>query len=63
MEKKEWLTAKEVAELTGVTVNRVYNWKKEGRVKSEYLLEKKQGFKKRIFFHRRFVAEILEKEV
>ena len=63
MEKEEWLTAKEVAELTGVTVNRVYNWKKEGRVKPEYLLEKKQGFKKRIFFHRRFVAEILEKEV
>jgi len=63
MEKKEWLTAKEVAELTGVTVNRVYNWRKEGRVKPELVLEKMQGFKKRVYFHRKFVEEILKKEV
>jgi len=63
MEKKEWLTAKEVAELTGVTVNRVYNWRKEGRVKPEFILEKMQGFKKRVYFHRKFVEEILNREV
>ena len=63
MEKKEWLTAKEVAKLTGVTTSRVYGWKREGKVKPEYLLEKRIAFKKRVFFHRKFVEELLKREV
>jgi len=63
MEKKEWLTPKEVAQITGVTVNRVYNWRKEGKIKPHQLRYGNQGFKKRIFIHRSFITENFGREV
>ena len=62
METKEWLTATEVASLTGVTPNRVYNWRKEGRIPPELIRETRQGFRKRIYFHRSILKKILGKE-
>jgi len=63
MEGKEWLTVKEVAELVGVTPNRVYNWRKEGKIKPHQLRLTNQGFKKRILIHKSFITENFKEEV
>lgn len=59
---KEWLTAVEVASLTGVTPNRVYNWRKEGRIPPEFVKEERQGFRKRIYFHKSILEKLFGKE-
>jgi len=63
MEAKEWLTAKELAEQVGVSVQRVYNWKREKKIPKGKLKVVVKGFRKRILFHSSLVEQLKEREV
>jgi predicted site-specific integrase-resolvase len=63
METKEWLTAKELAKAVGVSVQRVYNWKRERKIPKGKLKVVVKGFRKRILFHSSLVEQLKEREV
>jgi excisionase family DNA binding protein len=63
MEAKEWLTAKELARAVGVSVQRVYNWRREGRIPAEKIKEVIKGFRRRVYFHSSLVEQLKEREV
>ena len=63
MEAKEWLTAKELAKAVGVSVQRVYNWRKEGKFPPEKVKVVLKGFDRRVYFHSSLVEQLKEREV
>ena len=63
MKTKEWLTAKELAQQVGVSLQRVYNWRREGKIPAGKVKEVIKGFRRRVYFHSSLVEQLKEREV
>ncbi len=57
------MEAKELAKEVGVSVQRVYNWRKEGKFPPEKVKVILKGFDRRVYFHSSLVEQLKEREV